>query len=536
MFAGKEPSHSWHERRVAGKHQRRVFSILILLALIAILALSIYVLFRGMAFFGPGYGWLDRLFAILLICGELYIFIHAMAYFVSTIKATTRYDVTGDTVFISSVTPFVAVVIASFNEDPAVLEDTIVSAVTMDYWHKKVYVVDDSTDERLRAGIHDLALRYECAYVRRDNRRGYKAGAINDLLKTLGEKYIAVFDADQKPVPDFLSRVVPFLEEDPKLAFVQTPQFYENTGESPVAFGAAHQQAVFYEYICEGKSVSNAQFSCGTNVVYRADALRDVGGLDETSVTEDFATSFTLHLKGWKSLYYNFVYVYGLGPESLPGYFTQQLRWALGTLGVFKRVVVQFFKRPQALKLGQWWEYFISGSYYFVGWVNFIFIICPVAFIVFGIRPLIADPLYYAAAFLPYFIFSMGTFYLSMGRRGYRANALYTGQSLGFISLWVLMNAAVMAMLNIRRPFGVTPKGEANRLGTKYIIPQLVLMAVSLLAVFMGTYKLTQDLDLAVLVNVLWAAYHAALLGMVFYFNRSFRPYRAWPVFEEVPV
>ncbi|MBM3182914.1 MAG: glycosyltransferase, partial [Chloroflexi bacterium] len=182
MFAGKEPSHSWHERRVAGKHQRRVFSILILLALIAILALSIYVLFRGMAFFGPGYGWLDRLFAVLLICCELYIFIHAMAYFVSTIKATTRYDVTGDTVFISSVTPFVAVVIASFNEDPAVLEDTIVSAVTMDYWHKKVYVVDDSTDERLRAGIHDLALRYECAYVRRDNRRGYKAGAINDLF------------------------------------------------------------------------------------------------------------------------------------------------------------------------------------------------------------------------------------------------------------------------------------------------------------------------------------------------------------------
>lgn len=518
------------------KPQKRGLSILFILALLAILALSMYLVFRGMAFLEPGYSWLDRIFATLLLVAELYIFVHAIGYFLSTMKATRGYTITKERVFTPVVMSPVAVLITTFNEGPGILEETIISAVTMDYPQKKVYIVDDSTNEDLRKGIQDLSQKYNCAYVHRDNRRGYKAGAINDLLKTLSEKYVAVFDADQKPVRDFLTRTIPFLEEDPELAFIQTPQFYNNTENSPVAFGAGHQQAVFYEYICEGKNVSDAMFSCGSNVVYRADALHSIGGFDEKYVTEDFATALKLHLKHWKSLYYNYVYVYGLGPENLSGYFTQQMRWALGTLGVFKSVIFEFFKKPWALKLGQWWEYFLSGSYYLVGWVNFIFILCPAAFLLANVRPLIADPLFYAAAFLPYFIFSMGTFYLSMGRRGYNARALFAGQSLGFISIWVLMNAAVMALFNIKRPFGVTPKGEAGRLSIKYIMPQLILMILSLTAVVVGIYKLTSSLDWAVVVNVSWVTYHAVMLGMVFYFNRSFEPYHTETIFIEPTV
>jgi len=515
------------------KPERHGLSILSTLALSAIVALSLYVVFRGMAFFGPGYSSLDRLFAVFLLCAELFIFIHAIAYFLTTIKAIGRYRVTKEHVFTPVVEPATAVIIATFNEDPSILEETVVSAVNLDYANKMVYIVDDSTDAKLQGGIHDLAEKYGCQYVHRDNRRGYKAGAINDLMKSLSEKYMAVFDADQKPAHNFLTQTLPFLEEDPKLAFIQTPQFYHNTKNSPVAFGAAHQQAVFYEYICEGKSVSDAMFSCGSNIVYRTEALRDVGGFNEKSVTEDFATALRLHLKRWKSLYYNYVSVYGLGPESLPGYFTQQMRWALGTLGVFKSIIAKFFRAPRSLHLGQWWEYFVSGSYYLVGWANFIFIICPIAFLLASVSPLIADPLFYAAAFLPYFIFSMGTFYLSMRRRGFRPKALFIGQSLGFISIWVLMNAAVLAFFNIKRPFGVTPKGVSGKLNVKYIVPQLVLIILSLVAVAVGIYRLTIVLDPVVIINSIWAAYHAFLLGMVFYFNRPFKPYQAKPVFIE---
>lgn len=508
-------------------------SIISALALLALVALSLYVVFRGVAFFGPGYGALDRLFAVFLLLAELFIFVHAISYFLSNVKATRRYTVTKEHVFAPAAAPDTAVIIATFNEDPSILEETVISAVNLDYSRKKVYIVDDSTQENLRRGIQDLAERYNCVYVHRDNRRGYKAGAINDLMKSLSEKYIAVFDADQKPVHNFLTQTIPFLEEDPKLAFIQTPQFYHNTESSPVAFGAAHQQAVFYEYICEGKSVSGAMFSCGSNIVYRTEALRSIGGFDERSVTEDFATALRLHLKRWKSLYYNYVYVYGLGPENLSSYFTQQMRWALGTLGVFKSIIFEFFKRPWSLRLGQWWEYFTSGSYYLVGWANFFFIICPIAFLLADVRPLIANPIFYAAAFVPYFIFSMGTFYLSMGRRGYKARALFIGQSLGFISLWVLMNAAVMAFFNIKRAFGVTPKGVTGKLNVRYIAPQLALMTLSLAAIAVGIYRVTNGLDSVVIINIIWAAYHAFLLGMVFYFNRSFEPYQPMPVFVE---
>ncbi|MBL7208728.1 MAG: glycosyltransferase [Dehalococcoidia bacterium] len=514
------------------KPQRRGLSILSVMALLAIVTLSLYVVFRGVAFLDPSYTWLDRLFAVFLLGAEVFIFIHAISYFLTTIKATGKYTVTKEHVFAATAEPTTAVIIATFNEEPGILEDTVISAVNLDYTQKKVYVVDDSTNENLRRGIQDLAEGYGCVYVYRGNRRGYKAGAINDLMKTLSQKYMAVFDADQKPVRNFLNQTIPFLEEDPELAFIQTPQFYDNTENSPVAFGAAHQQAVFYEYICEGKSVSDAMFTCGSNVVYRTEALRSIGGFDEKSVTEDFATAFRLHLKHWRSLYYNHVHVYGLGPENLSSYFTQQMRWALGTLGVFKRIILEFFKRPWSLHSGQWWEYFVSGSYFLVGWSNFFFTMCPVAFLMFHIRPLIADPLFYAAAFLPYFIFSMGTFYLSMGRRGYRARALFTGQSLAFISFWVLMNAAVMALFSIKRPFGVTPKGIGGKLSIRYIMPQLTLMILSLAAVTVGIYRLGNVFDTVVIINMVWATYHAFLLGMVFYFNRSFKPYRPRPVFR----
>ena len=72
-------------------------------------------------------------------------------------------------------------------------------------------------------------------------------------------------------------------------------------------------------------------FCCGSNVIIRRDALLSIGCtvkgrrhfFDETSVTEDFATSFRLHAKGWRTDYVNQPYVVGMGPETLPAYFTQ---------------------------------------------------------------------------------------------------------------------------------------------------------------------------------------------------------------------
>ena len=203
----------------------------------------------------------------------------------------------------------------------------------------------------------------------RTNRKGYKAGAINEYLQEGTAKYVAIFDADAVPAHNFLRDFVPILEENPKLSFVQTPQHYANVDVSNVALAAARQQNVFYEYICEGKSYSNAAFCCGTNFIARREALLDVGGMDDTTVTEDFATSINLHIKGWDSAYYNQVYAYSLGPETLAAYFTQQQRWAFGSVKTGWNLLKAFFGGPQRMRLGQWWEYF-SVHQLLLGWLG----------------------------------------------------------------------------------------------------------------------------------------------------------------------
>ena len=503
-------------------------SVLVLLTL-----LCIYVLFRGVSLFNPGYRWIDHIFAILLICAEIFVIFHAIGYLAAMVRSFRDYRVTRISVFVPFVEPPVSVVIASFNEEVAMLEDTIVSVTNLEYANKKVYILDDSTNENLQKGIQALAEKYGCNYVHRIDRRGYKAGAINDLLKVVKDKYLAIFDADQKPVYNFLKETIPLLEEDEKLAFVQTPQFYANSACSPIAKGAHFQQAIFYEYICEGKSTSNAMFCCGSNVALRTEALRDVGGFDETSVTEDFATSLRLHMRGWKSLYYNKVFIYGLGPETLAGYFTQQMRWAMGTMSVFKKLITSFFRNPGALRLGQWGEYLLSSSYYFIGWANLIFMVSPAAYIIFGIRPLIAEPLFYFAAFVPYFFASLFVFYRSMGIRGYKASDLVRGQTIGFICFWVLIVSSVVAMSGKKRPFAVTPKGVQGKLPIKYLTPQLMMLTLSLVAVAVGLYRVVATTDFAMLINILWVAYHSLLLGSVFYFNRSFRGYPDRHIFRD---
>lgn len=271
-------------------------------------------------------------------------------------------------------------------------------------------------------------------------------------------------------------------------------------------------------------------FFCGTNGIFRREALlsigRRVGGrieyFDESSVTEDFATSLTLHQRGWRSLYYNRVYVYGMGPETLTAYFTQQMRWAMGNLGIFPRLLVDMLRRPRSLRLGQWWEYLLSCTYYFVGWANFVFIIMPILFLLCGVRPLIADPVAYLAAFVPYFATSLSLFYVSLAWRGYRVRDLWLGQALGFATFWIYMKAAAAAMLGRKRAFGVTPKGVGGRLPLRALWPQATIMVLSYAAGVWGALRfLYLDPAMTLLINVLWAWYHVALLVPLFcYFNR----------------
>ena len=92
-----------------------------------------------------------------------------------------------------------------------------------------VFVLDDSTDEKIRKKLDKYAEEYEFNIFRRSERRDYKAGAVNDWLEKYGDDYdfLMILDADQRPLPGIFQYVLPGFK-DPSVAFIQVPQYYSN--------------------------------------------------------------------------------------------------------------------------------------------------------------------------------------------------------------------------------------------------------------------------------------------------------------------
>lgn len=531
-MAGRDAKGREAVRRPVTRTQRSVIAV----TWAAIFFAFIYFLFMALAAAAPGYAFKDRLASIFLLAGSLFIFMHGMGYANSMIKASWAYDEVKKRVFSPQREPNVVCLVACFNEPLEVLENTIAAMVAMDYANKEVVILDDSTKEDIRQGVRDLAAKYGASYRQRTNRRGYKAGAINDYLRTTDAPYVGIFDADGLPAHNMLRDLVPIIEENPRLAFVQTPQYYANTDVSNVALAASRQQAVFYEYICEGKSYSRSAFCCGTNVIFRRDALLAIGGFDETSVTEDFMTSLALHVKGYDSSYYNQVYAYSMAPETMASYFTQQSRWAFGSVGGMWKVLKAMITKPGALSLGQWWEYFLSTTYYWVGWVNFTFMCLPMLYIFFGVKPLRADVFTYTLIFIPYIVFTMNMFYSGMGQRGYKLGDMLLGQQIGFLTFPIHMTAAISGIIGLKRPFAVTPKGSGEKLGWLSLWPQLLMLVLSLISFIWGMWRYfgvgSDRNDAAIVINAVWCLYHVVLLSGVFRLNRTLASTKSRGYFE----
>ena len=485
----------------------------------AAIAICVYFVARVVIFSYSEYSALERLFGLFLLAGESYMLLHAFGYMMNTFALTTPRAAPRRVTPKPGEEPAVAIVVAARHEPKEVLESTIITFRNVDYPRKTIYFLDDSSDQSYKDEADALALAHGITVFRRTERHGAKAGIVNDFLRGMPEKYIAIFDADQNPMPDFLNDIIPLLEGDERLAFVQTPQFYTNIGESPVAKGSAMQQAIFYETICEGKNVTGSMFCCGTNVVFRKEALLDVGGFEEEFITEDFATSVNLHMKGWRSWYHNHVVAFGLGPEPLPAYFKQQARWAGGTISVFRKLVSGVFRHPFKLSPIQWWEYMLAGTYYFVGWAFFLLMLCPIAFLLFNVPSFFLDPRIYLTAYVPYFCLTLLIFFSTMKERHYNFSQIYYGLILGSLCFPLLMKAAVYGLFGKRMTFVVTTKGKAEVMPLSALWPYGVMMGLNIAALVTGLLKF-RTAPYAMGVNMFWAAYHLFILWNIFYFNQ----------------
>ena len=168
----------------------------------------------------------------------------------------------------------VDVFIATYNEPVELLRLTAEAAMRIDWQKKHVYILDDGS----RAEMKALADQVGCGYITRDEDwsgkpRHAKAGNINNALQHTFGEFILILDADQIPAPSIIRNTLGYFD-DPKVAFVQTPQYYYNL---PPGDPFASDAPLFYGPILQGKDGWNAASFCGSNAVLRREAVMQLG-------------------------------------------------------------------------------------------------------------------------------------------------------------------------------------------------------------------------------------------------------------------
>jgi cellulose synthase (UDP-forming) len=405
--------------------------------------------------------------------------------------------------------PTVDVLIPSYNESPVILEATLLAALQMRYPKDKrnVYLCDDGgTDQKCNSGaaeaqnearerrkkLTELCETLGARYLTRPKNQAAKAGNLTEAFQRTEGELVAIFDADHMPTEDFLEKTVGMFALDPKLFLVQTPHFFINP--DPIEknldtfYRMPSENEMFYQVIQKGLDFWNASFFCGSGAVLRRAHLEITGGLSGETITEDAETALTLHSKGLNSAYISTPMLCGFAPETMGAFIQQRVRWAQGM------VQILLFKCPlfiRGLSPAQRLCYFNSCFFWFFPFARIVYLVAPIAFLVFGLKIFATTWQTFVAYVIPYIVTVFGV-----------SNYLYGKVRWAFISeLYELLQsvytipAIFSTILHPRAPtFKVTPKGET--LSRDFIsplaVPFYVLALINIGTVLVGIWRLWQ--------------------------------------------
>jgi len=243
--------------------------------------------------------------------------------------------------------PSVTIQIPIFNER-RVAERVITAAANLDYPADRLHiqVLDDSTDNTSARVARLVArLRRErglnIAHRHRQRREGYKAGALAAGLEEDGSEFVAIFDADFAPEPDWLKRAVAALAAHPDLAFVQTRWGHLNRDQNLVT--AAQALALDGHFVVEQQARSASGFMQnfnGSGGLWRRSAIDDAGGWQADTVTEDLDLAYRAQLQGWRGSYVNGIVAPAELPPVITGFKRQQRRWAKGSIQTLRKLAL----------------------------------------------------------------------------------------------------------------------------------------------------------------------------------------------------
>ncbi len=252
--------------------------------------------------------------------------------------------------------PMVTVQLPMYNE-MFVVERLIQSVCEIDYPTERleIQVLDDSTDETVKIAQNTVEkyknLGFNIKYIHRTDRSGYKAGALKYGLEIAEGEFVAIFDADFVPNPDFLKKTVPHFN-NPNVGMVQTR--WEHLNEEYSYLTKAQALALDGHFVLEQQVRNKAGFFInfnGTAGIWRKETILDAGNWHSDTLTEDLDLSYRAQLRGWKFMYLNDVTSPAELPADINALKTQQFRWTKGAVETAKKILPLVMRSNLPLKM-----------------------------------------------------------------------------------------------------------------------------------------------------------------------------------------
>ena len=379
-----------------------------------------------------------------------------------------------------------------------VVERTLQAALRIDYPHN-TYLLNDGklANKSQWRQIEALAARYGVQCFTRTDGPRRKAGNLNNAMRQTDGEFIAVIDADHTARVDFAHQMLGYFG-DPDVAYVASAQYFE----TPRGDIFGNKEELFYHYIQPAKDAANSAISCGNGVIYRREALEDIGGFSEWNIVEDLHTSYQMHSRGWTSVYHPRPVTRGLAPLTGVEVIRQRLGWATDSL----RLIL--WDNPitkSGLTLWQRLNYLHLGGFYLVMVTQLMFFIAPALVLLWGVPLVRSESAWaYVVHAVPYF----GLQFLYLALVGGVRGGLRSIQKGIFLAPTYLL-AAVRAATGINFSSPVTEKQHQKTISW-VLLPQLLLFGLLMISIAQAL----RDPSWARAVAAVWAAWIASALAI----------------------
>jgi cellulose synthase/poly-beta-1,6-N-acetylglucosamine synthase-like glycosyltransferase len=271
--------------------------------------------------------------------------------------------------------PRVSLHVPAYNEPPEMVMETLDALARLDYPDYEVVVVDDNTaDERTWRPVEAHCRKLGFRFFHLENWPGFKSGALNFALTQTdpAAELVGVVDSDYVVEPGFLRDCVGFFD-DPRVAFVQTPQDYRDAlAGDRYATACYDAYLYFFKVSMPSRNEHDGIIFAGTMGLLRVPVLKAMGGWDEWCITEDAEISLRILDRGHEGVYLDRSYGRGLMPLDFEGLKKQRFRWAFGGMQILRRhwralVPWARWRDPShRLDLRQQWDYLMGG----LAWLN----------------------------------------------------------------------------------------------------------------------------------------------------------------------